>query len=236
MPYEPGPFSHTHGYLQWGGTLPGNEIWSCGLRMAALNEVFGDGLALSDSGMENYLDHYTTKLTEFHQRAVSNIGSGAKMNFVKFNKIGLDGKYVNQGATHVRFINPPIAGAIGGNISNQIALCVTLTTDVQRGPASKGRFYLPAPVIAIDDTGRISAAKANEIMASVRTLLEDLSDSPGLDSDVTPDVVVMSRKPGAPAARYVTGLRIGRVLDTQRRRRNNMDEAYVTDVVDFGTF
>ncbi|HEY9013483.1 MAG TPA: hypothetical protein VIM84_00255, partial [Gemmatimonadales bacterium] len=41
-------------------------------------------------------------------------------------------------------------------------------------------------------------------------------------------VGVYSRKSGAPVHRLVTGVHVGRVLDTQRRRRRKLRELYVT--------
>lgn len=235
MSYQAGPFSHEHGYLQWGGVLPGNEIWSCGLRVGALDNALGGAFDYSGEAVEVLLTHYVTAITAFHQRVLSMISSRAKLDFVKLNKIGVDGHYADQGNSHVRFLNPKISG--GGPATappNQVALALTLTTDVQRGPANKGRIYIPLPTCTVMDDGLITDSEANVIMHSFRTLLEDISDTPGIDSDSSPDVLVMSRKAGAPAARYVTGVRVGRVLDTQRRRRNALKENYVSEVVDFG--
>lgn len=235
MSYQAGPFSHEHGYLQWGGTLPGNEIWSCGLRLGALSNSTGGAFDYEGDEVDTLLDYYVTKITAFHQRVLSMISSRAKLEFVKLNKIAVDGHYADQGNSHVRFINPPVAG--GGPASappNQVALALTLTTDVQRGPANKGRIYIPLPTCTVTDNGMITPEEATVIMHSFRTLLEDISDTPGIDDDATPDVLVMSRKAGSPAARYVTGVRVGRVLDTQRRRRNALKENYVSEVVDFG--
>lgn len=236
MAYAPGPFSHEHGYLQWGGTLPGGEIWSCGLRMAALGSIIGGTFPLNGGDIETYLDKYVIDIKAFHQRATTAIGPRALLNFVKLNKIGLDGHYVDSD-THVRFFANVAGGGVTSNVHpNQVALAVSLTTDVDRGPASKGRIYLPLPALLVETDGLISIANITPIVASWRTFLEALSDAPGLDNGETPEVVVMSRKAGAPAARTVTGVRIGRVLDTQRRRRNALKENYVGDVVDFGLF
>lgn len=235
MSYQAGPFSHEHGYLQWGGVLPGAEIWSCGLRLGALDNSIGGAFDYEGAQVDTLLDYYVTKITAFHQRAVSMISNRAKLDFVKLNKIGVDGHYADQGNSHVRFLNPKIdGGGVGNAPPNQVALALTLTTDVQRGPANKGRIYIPLPMAVPAPDGLISDADATAIMHSFRTLLEDISDTPGIDSDATPDVLVMSRKAGSPAARYVTGVKVGRVLDTQRRRRNAIRENYVSEAVDFG--
>lgn len=235
MGYQAGPFSHEHGYLQWGGVLPGDEIWSVGLRLGALNNFLLGSFDYEGTDVDALLDYYVTKITAFHQRAVSMISSRAQLDFVKLNKINVEGKYADQGNSHVRFLNPKInGGGVGNAPPNQVALALTLTTDVQRGPANKGRIYMPLPMCVPAPDGLISIADATSIMHSFRTLLEDISDTPGIDGAETPDVLVMSRKAGSPAARYVTGVKVGRVLDTQRRRRNHLKENYVTEPVDFG--
>jgi predicted peroxiredoxin len=42
------------------------------------------------------------------------------------------------------------------------------------------------------------------------------------------EVAVFSRKQGAAGNRKVTGIEIGRVLDTQRRRRRSLAEGYAS--------
>lgn len=236
MSYVQGPFDRIHGLLVWGGTLPGGEQWSNSLR-CALTEAGGYGGTnnLPDSQMEDYLDHYSSVIQAHHAHGGAMISNRCYLTHVKFNRIGLTGHYEDAVSRERTFA--PIAGGVSGNNHpNQVALVVTLTTAVTRGPANKGRLYTPLPAVGVGTDGLISAGDADNLKDRYRSLIEDLSDVVGLDDWTTPNVCIMSRKSGAPNCRRVTGLRIGRALDTQRRRRRSLNETYVLNEVDEGTF
>lgn len=234
MSYEIGPFDRVHGYVQFGGSLPGPETWSCGIRVANTEGPLGP--TDPDWDMDELLGHYVTCIKAWFQRTQTGIHSKCKLQYVKFNMIGVDGKYQDD-ATHVDFFTPVGGGGPAeASHPNQICLVVTLLTAAQRGPANKGRFYQPAPSYSINlETGMISVAQALTTAESAKQLIEDMSDVPGIDTVGDPGVVIMSRKAGNPYTRRVNGTKVGRVLDTQRRRRRSMDESYsVVQTVDQG--
>ena len=235
MSYSPGNFDRSHGYLQWGGLLPGGEQWTCGLRVAATEGIGLGGDQTDDYNMTDLLDHYSTIIQDFHHDAVMKLSQRATLEFVKFNKIKVDGHYKDL-TTNEAIVGPIQGGSSTNHPANQVALVVTLTTAVTRGPAHSGRFYLPMPCFAPGTDGLITTSDATAASERVKTFIEALSDTPGIDVASSPGVVVMSRKAGAPATRRVSGARVGRVLDTQRRRRRSLVEHYADVVVDQGTF
>lgn len=212
--YQAGPFDSSHLYLQWGGKLPGGEQWSNGLRMAAA----GASTSLDPEGM---IAACATAVQAWHVHADSCIHPLAKLSFVKLNYIDPSGHYAED-----QTFEQVIADVAGGGTStvytaNQITLAVSLTTGVSRGVAHRGRFYMPLPTPYVQVDGLISTADRNKIKARADVLLAALN---AVSSNY--DVAVFSRKAGHPAHRLVTGTEIGRVLDTQRRRRNKMTELY----------
>lgn len=215
MPYTPGPFSAAHFYLQWGGSLPGGDEWSCGMRMAAnapgLNPV-NDPTALANAA---------TAIEAFHSRGTSYISPRALLTFTKLNLIGTDGKYVSDTTLEHIHANVPGGGTDARTPPNQIAVVVSLLTGFSRGPAHRGRFYVPLPAMVVGTDGRADVNDVNFVKTSANTLIAALNaSSPNYK------IAVMSRKLGSPTARLVTGVEVGRVLDTQRRRRNKLAEAY----------
>lgn len=214
MVYQPGPFDVPHLYLQWGGKLPGNEQWSCGLR---LTPKVGDGVGVSPA----MLAAVTSAVTTLHSAAGTHIHPLAKLSFVKLNPIGTDGLYAFDSTEEVAVADVAGGGASTNLYPNQVAIVVSLTTGFSRGPAHRGRFYLPLPSMGIDATGSITVQDAVAVGASVDTFMTALNAA-----DVAYEVSVMSRKLGAPGHRRVTGNEIGRVLDTQRRRRRSLIEDY----------
>lgn len=214
-PYEVGPFSAAHLYLQWGGKLPGNEQWSCGLRL--INK--GTGAVGDEAGM---LAGAAAAVVAFHQRAGTAIGNNALLSVVKLNSINVDGHYSEPGTTQAIYADLPGGASGAGSFPNQVANVVTLTTGFSRGPAHKGRIYLPLPYFALGVGGTITAIAADAVSDSVDTFIADLNAVNAAKWEVG----VMSRKKYAPGARRVTGNLVGRVLDTQRRRRRSLVEDY----------
>jgi len=213
MTYVAGPFNGAHLYCQWGGTLPGGEEWSNGIRFAPTPGF----TAVYESAMHTAV---STAIEAFHSRGNTLISSRAILTFVKLNLINPDGHYA-EAVTH-EHVSANIAG--GSTVStppNQVCLAISLTTGVSRGPAHRGRFYMPLPAMPVQTDGRISAGDAANVQASATTLLSDLNAA-----SAHYNVAVFSRKAGSAADRVVTGVAVGRVLDTQRRRRNKLAEAY----------
>ena len=95
------------------------------------------------------------------------------------------------------------------------------------GRHGKGRIYLPAPTTAVltTDGGLISSTVQTGLAAATATLVADCNYS-GLGADSYADAIVT----GSPWTRYnlISAVRIGQVMDTQRRRRNQITETYVS--------
>jgi len=214
MPYSAGPFDSPHWYLQWGGKLPGNEQWSCGLRMAHVGEIDAD----NDPAM---LAAASAAVRAYHVNGAAFISQAAKLSFVKLNLVGVDGHYVEDTTFEVVHADVPGGGPGSTPYPNQVALAVTLTTGFSRGPAHKGRFYLPLPGFVLGTDGTIAATNAAGLSTATDTFIAALNAMNSFSK-----VAVMSRKAGAPAHRLVTGNLVGRILDTQRRRRRSLVEDY----------
>jgi len=217
MVYYAGPFDQPHIYLQWGGKLPGGESWSCGLRFR--NAAPG-GPELATT--ETVPAAITAAVQAFHTRPGSMISQFAKLSFVKFNLITMDGKYANP------LTGQAILADIGGGGTattpyhpNQVALAISLTTGFTRGPAHRGRFYMPLPNTALAVDGLVSATDRDSVKASALTFVAALNAV-----SANAQIAVFSRKIGAATNRMVTGVAVGRALDTQRRRRRALVENY----------
>jgi hypothetical protein len=211
--YQVGPFDSTHLYVQWGGKLPGGEIWSCGFRMwKATGSTPASATAV--------LPTVAAAIAAYHGRATSHINARTLLSFVKCNAIDVNGHYQGAGTTEQLFADINGGGVDAGVPPNQVALAVTLLTGFSRGPAHMGRWYNPLPDTIVQADGTIPAAKALEIANSTKTLLTAVNVGGG------EQMVVMSRKAGTPGHRAVTGIEVGVILDTQRRRRGALPEAY----------
>jgi hypothetical protein len=114
---------------------------------------------------------------------------------------------------------------ISGSVSlpYEAACAVSLQTD-KRGPSGKGRFYLPPFASSIMVAGGVYGG------ASVATVRDTCIAWIDAINDATPwTVVVVS--PRQLVLNDVTSLLVGKVPDSQRRRRRSQDEAKVTGLV-----
>ena len=76
-------------------------------------------------------------------------------------------------------------------------------------------------------TGRITSADTEAMANSAAQLITDLDNQPSIDIN-NPRVIIASDL-GAPGPYHVvTGVQVGDVVDTQRRRRNALPEAYTS--------
>lgn len=211
-----GPFNGPHYYVQWGGTLPGGDEWSNGLRLVA---------RLGVTSLPDYSSVMHTAVTDaikaWHSGATTFISPRAVLTHVKLNKIDASGHYALPTTNEQLVANLPGSGAVANTPPNQVCLAISLTTDFSRGPAHRGRFYSPLPTLPVQADGRITSGDRDAVRDSAHDLLTALNNAnPNLQ------VGIMSRKLGAPTSNFVVGIEVGRVLDTQRRRRNKLVEAY----------
>lgn len=214
MVYVPGPYDAEHLYVQWGGKLPGGEQWSCGLRMAKI----GPGDLNSGAGL---LVGVGAALVKYHTHQDTAISQAAKLSFVKVNAIGLDGRYLGNETNEATYADVPGAWANLPRHPNQVTWAVSLLTGFSRGAAHRGRFFLPLPMADMTADGRVSTTYQTALKNQSNILLADLNAV-----DPNYEVAVFSRKMLAATHRKVTECAVGRVLDTQRRRRASLMEDY----------
>lgn len=227
MTYRP------HILVQFGGRLFSTEQWSCGLRMTlgdpeTLNLVSEE--SMQEWAVENIQD-IADDITAWFTRSTSYISSAARLDFVKANTIRADGRYWDEEGTNVLDLplqTAPQGGVTPGEPQNTVA--ISLLTAATRGRAHRGRVYPPTgnlPVTAA--TGKLSASVPAEMAASFGQLIDELNNEPGFDVQ-SPRVVIASDLGNPGPARNVTAVTAGDVVDTQRRRRRSLVEAYATPV------
>lgn len=151
------------------------------------------------------------------------ISNAAFFDEIRHYTIGIDGKA--EGEVQIARMGTPVPGQVGTPRPPwQNALAVTLDSGY---PAKGrfGRFYLPCPAVTVDNTGLIDLVQAQGIQTAVTTFLDSVSNFPGLDIGWG---LAVAGQTGQGTLREVQEVRVGRVVDTQRRRRRQVDEAYLS--------
>lgn len=221
----PGPYSENFALLRFGGTAwSGIEQWSCGLKLKHLG---GDAAGPMHDEVKATIDEVTTACQAYVGRNNSKFSWEAILNWVTLNVINKDtGKYyhpndptITEGLT---------TAGMGGSGVPQLALAVTMRGDFTRGTAAFGRWFIPAAYMSVAADGNVGSTNAQQAADSAGTFLTDLAN---IDSGLGPDAwAPWLYGAGASGARdsSIAQLDVGRVYDTQRRRRNSLEENYVT--------
>lgn len=215
MPYQP------HVKLIANGGMPGGERWSCTLAFAAPPDgSYGMSQADMDLFAAQGLARWSTFLAASGTRA---------SDYVTLQRV--DVRQINSAGQTIRLSQVTPSAAVAGTgtlqLPNQVATVVSLRTGVP-GARGRGRIYLPLLAMSPEPTGRIPASYRTALAATVATMLN------GLNSDIAPygspsgaRLAVASGVGTIGDNPVVVQARVGDVLDTQRRRRDALVEAYV---------
>lgn len=218
-----------------GTSNTGAEEWSTGFQMGSPTVDMTDAQA---PGAQSIATAWQTFFT-----AAANKFSGYYFTKqVKCALINTDGSTDLDAIDYYDF--PTAIGGGGGTVGTlpaQITLAATLTSDRQRGLASKGRMYLPGICEPIEGaTGKLPSGFQGTLATNFKTFLDSVNTASGVSGKL---VLASAGHKGAPPApgeppiyaggvtAWVTGCRIGNVYDTQRRRRNGFTEAYQSRVL-----
>jgi hypothetical protein len=200
----------------------GGEQWSTGF-------FIGEENADADHPTQLLADAVRDAWEVFHESATSYIGNGYTFEQVKLASINADGHTDLENVVY-SYPATAVAGAISGatlRLPPQCSLVATLTTERVRGLASKGRMYLPGITLSVDANGKLSTTQAGNVATNLQGFFNAISGS----FDMPNKVILAAKGTGLLPAltaqnEPVTGIRVGDVIDTQRRRRNALVELY----------
>lgn len=118
----------------------------------------------------------------------------------------------------------PIGNQSSTQLPPQNSAVVSLRT-LQIGAAGRGRMFLPSMTSAALSGAKIATTPQSDLADAAQTFMQDLEVS--LAPFVVPIVT------GGNYTKYarVKGIRVGNVMDTQRRRRNKIAEVYAERTV-----
>lgn len=221
-------YAHAVNRVTLSGTMFGGaEQWSTGF---FLGQEGADAQTASTAACDSILDAWRV----YFESATSYVSAQYVTTQCKIAKIAADGHTVLPDV----FYGYPATLLDGQQGTNthppQCSLVLTLQSDRPRGLASKGRMYLPGISAAMGGNGKISTANRDSITLNMKTFFDTIH----ADADV-PDQLILAAKgngpfPGLTAQNdYVQTIKLGDVIDTQRRRRNGLVESYVQQTLTF---
>lgn len=214
-------YPHKVAKVTLSGTMfGGQEIWSTGFFMGSET---ADAAPVTETGASDISAAWET----FFKAATSEISNKYTYSMCKVQMLATDGKPVPDSAVYYSPGTTVLGGSASQALPPQIALVATMANSLPRGLATKGRMFLPGVNSIVDSTGHIGTATTTAIATNLQTFFQTILN----DADTPGRAVLASTgnslqlRPGA--IRNVTQVRVGNVYDTQRRRRNALNEAYI---------
>jgi hypothetical protein len=236
-------YEREHMLLQWGGWFADSAATPATDQFVGSLRFVGPGLDATDTQV--MCQRMAEALSAWWRSGPDNfIPYTARLSWVKWNKIGTNGLYVNK--TRTRIYTYPTA-AITANSAvypQQVALAVSWLTNVERGKGSRGRTFFPTNIQLDPAIGmRVPPAAATKVATSAIQLISRLNyaaNTAGVDTppnwttgspgfppqDSAVRAAVMS--PSGDGTGLITRARVGNRLDIQRRRDNDIEETYTS--------
>ena len=212
----------THRVTLMGTCLGGVEIWNTGFWLGVDGTAAGPPTQLE-------ADAIKTAWNTFFVNGTSKIYSSYKCEGVKVAWVQEDGTS-DPANTKYSYYATPISGTSTDTVMMppQISLAATLTSAKARGFGSKGRMYLPGINAPVTGTGKITSGTVAAIAGNLKTFFDAVNASTDVPHNVILNATATTTGANPHAAEMwaVTGVKVGDVYDTQRRRRNQINEAY----------
>lgn len=150
----------------------------------------------------------------------------SRFSYVKMAPVGLDGRYLGE---------PTINNysTVGTGIARQLpqeSIVVGLSSRQSLGEANRGRMYLPHISTALVSNSYRSSANGSVSLAA-KTFLQAVNTAAGSVTGFTNSRVCIMSSKGLGTTKRVMDIRVGDIIDTQRRRRNRLAETYSTNIV-----
>lgn len=218
-----------HALFEFGGTLEevsaGDEIWACGIRGFFGHGGPGTMTTWPSLDLDATLAAQYTNLLAWFGSVGAAMAGTAYLRWAKLNVIGSDGKYADKTTTHV-IDSSSVNGAAAATMPSYMSLAYSWETERKRGLAARGRIYPPNFTMSFTGSA-VTSAETTTAVTSGKTLLTALNVSDGLDGGVFTPAICSSQDA---AWAEINGVRVGNIIDVQRRRRNAVAEVYASSV------
>jgi len=179
------------------------EEWSC-----TINVLLNEGDDLSQATADNAFAYWASLITA----PAMHFSTATHLMYAKAALVDASGHIPGVVYRH----DGDVQGGDPGCLPWQDTIVVSLRTGL-RGPSHRGRFYLPPQILTVNlNTGGIDAEDRDAMYGPLTLFLNGLGEAIGL-------VQVASSKG---YNTQVTGYDVGLIIDTQRRRRRSLNEAY----------
>lgn len=192
--------------LSFGGTLFETETWACTMHIEST--VFDAAMPAA----------FQTAIKNVVESPVARVSGGVELEWIKFNEIDPPTNNYLSETTANTFFYPTALMSGAMKSPAQVSVAVSLRTALTRGRAHAGRVFPPTSVTdgSMGSDGLLTESAANDIAGAWATCVSAINAVAG------GRVVVWSHV--GQIVEDVTAVRVGRVPDTQQRRREALPE------------
>lgn len=203
------------GYLNASGTH--GEIWQCGIRgIPGVEADYGEE--------DDVLDNLAPVIASWFTASANVVRSDATLEYIKLNEIAPDGTYAHPVTHQHDYATPPV-GPSTPVVPQILTACFSWVTARRRGPGHTGRIY---PPIWIGSTPGmyITPADATSYANAGKRLLDAVSAASSVSAGTSFKGLAPRCVSSSGVIETITGVRVGTVIDVQRRRKNALPETY----------
>lgn len=213
-------FPYTFIKVTFGGILYGTEeVWTCGFHVAQQTSDVNISNLPNEGGVK--ATAIVDAIKAFYGSSDNRAPSYMRLNWVKFALIGKDGKYI--GAPTEIIVDPYTAGGSSQAFIPSTAVVYTLVTSKFKDPGKYNRFYLPTVAPTGNNSFKESPSQGLARANSLKTLIQAVNAAFSADAGA---VAVRAVSQRSTAYLAVESIRVGDIIDVQRRRRNRIYETY----------
>lgn len=208
----------------FGTAYGGVEEWSTGCYFGVADADVGDPTQVSADAYEAAWNTFFTTITTGVSSQWSTVG-------VRVSKLDAETGHVMPDKNFYSYPTVPYAGTGGAqNFAAQLTLVASLQARPDAGLASKGRMFLPGIAHSLGPNGKLTATDTAKVVTSLTTMFNALNDNLDLPGRLINASAGRLDQlfDNQPKNRYVQDVLVGDVYDTQRRRRNQLQETYST--------
>lgn len=208
------------------GTFGGGEVWSVGVAYSYFASAFS---GFSQAQCESIITRLITNIPAATWPAsLRTLVSGSGLIVGWRVETRQEDEKISAVAENA--YGTPIGGTGGASKTPQDAIVISLRTTTP-GARGRGRVYWPAIGASLDASFKLTSPTSTAITNDAKTLFKLIGDQ--LNAELAANSIVATvelavRSQTLHECNPVVRLQVGNVLDTQRRRRDALVEAYAT--------
>lgn len=185
-----------------------------------------DAVNFKTNGGTSFLGDVATAWIAFLGTAGVICPSWSRFVAIKGAPLGVNGKYLAEPDVVAQFTT----GTSTVKVVPQETAVISLMSRQSLGDANRGRMYLPH-ITGTSASGQFRIQNVSAVSAAMKTFLQAVNTASSTVTGASGSRVCIMSAKGTGTTKKVMDIRMGDLVDTQRRRRNRIAENYTTQTI-----